>query len=76
MVAEKKGTTRSGTKRPRRKKTGAAPASRGLTAAQVAAASPPAKVGLLRSAIEEDGGLWKQSFQAPVDAGVGIGGGS
>jgi ParB family chromosome partitioning protein len=66
MVAEKKGTAKGGTRRTRRRKTGAAPASRGLTAAQVAAASPPIKIDALRTAIEEDGGSFLGAYRDPV----------
>jgi ParB family chromosome partitioning protein len=66
MAAQKKGTAKGGTKRARRKKTGAAPASRGLTAAQVAAASPPVKVDALRTAIEDDGGSFLGAYRDPV----------
>jgi ParB family chromosome partitioning protein len=66
MPAERKSTATGGAKRTRRKKTGAAPASRGLTAAQVAAASPPVKVEALRSAIEADGGSYLGAFRDPV----------
>jgi ParB family chromosome partitioning protein len=66
MVAEKKGTAKGGARRTRRKKTGAAPGSRGLTAAQVAAASPPIKVDALRTAIEEDGGSFLGAYRDPV----------
>ena len=66
MAAEKKDTVRGGKTRTRRKKTGAAPASRGLTAAQVAAGSPPTKVDALRGAIEEDGGSFLGAYRDPV----------
>ncbi len=66
MPGEKKNTAKGGTKRTKRKKTGAAPASRGLTAGQVAAANPPAKVEALRAAIEEDGGSYLGSFRDPI----------
>jgi ParB family chromosome partitioning protein len=66
MAADKKTTAKGGKTRTRRKKTGAAPASRGLTAAQVAAASPPAKVDSLRAVIEEDGGSFLGAYRDPV----------
>jgi ParB family chromosome partitioning protein len=66
MAAEKKSTVKGGKTRPRKKKTGAAPASRGLTAGQVAAGSPPAKVESLRGAIEEDGGTFLGAYRDPV----------
>jgi ParB family chromosome partitioning protein len=66
MATEKKGTAKGGKPRTRRKKTGAAPASRGLTAAQVAAGSPPTKVDSLRAAIEEDGGSFLGAYRDPV----------
>jgi len=66
MAPEKKGTARSGKTRPKRKKTAAAPASRGLTARQVAAGSPPAKVESLRAEIEEDGGTFLGAYRDPV----------
>jgi ParB family chromosome partitioning protein len=66
MASEKKSTAKGGTRRTRRKKTGAAPASRGLTAAQVAAANPPAKVDALRAAIEDDGGSFLGAYRDPV----------
>jgi ParB family chromosome partitioning protein len=66
MAPERKTTARGGKTRTRRKKTGAAPASRGLTAGQVAAARPPAKVEALRTAIEEDGGSYLGAFRDPV----------
>jgi ParB family chromosome partitioning protein len=66
MAAEKKSTAKGGKTRTRRKKTGAAPASRGLTAAQVAAGSPPAKVDSLRAAIGEDGGSFLGAYRDPV----------
>jgi ParB family chromosome partitioning protein len=66
MAPEKKSATTGGKRQMKRKKTGAAPASRGLTAAQVAAASPPAKVEALRTAIEEDGGSYLGAFRDPV----------
>ena len=66
MPAEKKSTAKGGTTRTRRKKTGAAPASRGLTAAQVAASNPPAKVAAIRGEIEEDGGTFLGAYRDPV----------
>jgi ParB family chromosome partitioning protein len=66
MAPEKKSTAKGGKTRTRRKKTGATPASRGLTAAQVAAGSPPAKVDALRGAIEEDGGTILGAYCDPV----------
>ncbi len=65
MAGDTKGTGKAKA-RPRRKRTGAAPASRGLTAAQVAAGNPPAKVEALRSAVEEDGGAFLGAFRDPV----------
>ncbi len=66
MAGEKKGTARGGSSRARHKRTGAAPASRGLTATQVAAPNPPAKVDSLRSEIEGDGGTFLGAFRDPV----------
>jgi ParB family chromosome partitioning protein len=66
MAAERKSTAKGGKTRARKKKTGAAPASRGLTAGQVAAGSPPAKVDSLRGAIEEDGGTFLGAYRDPV----------
>src|SRR5512136_2882912 len=66
MAAEKKGTAKGGRPRTRRKKTGAAPASRGLTAGQVAAANPPAKVESLRDEIEGDGGTFLGAYRDPI----------
>jgi ParB family chromosome partitioning protein len=66
MAPEKKGAATGGKRQTRKKKTGAAPASRGLTAGQVASAIPPAKVEALRSAIEGDGGSYLGAFRDPV----------
>ncbi len=66
MAAEKKGGAKGGRPRARRKKTGAEPASRGLTAGQVAAANAPAKVEALREAIEGDGGSFLGAFRDPI----------
>jgi ParB family chromosome partitioning protein len=66
MPTEKKSAAKRGSTRPRRTKTGAAPASRGLTAPQVAAATPPQKIEALRSAIEADGGSVLGAFRDPI----------
>jgi ParB family chromosome partitioning protein len=66
MAPDRKGSAKGGTTRKRRKKTGAAPASRGLTAAQVAAGNPPAKVESLRAEIESDGGTFLGAYRDPV----------
>jgi ParB family chromosome partitioning protein len=66
MAQEKKSTAGTGKPRSKRKKTGAAPASRGLTAGQVAAGNPPQAVEALRDAIEGDGGSFLGAFRDPV----------
>ncbi|HVN76085.1 MAG TPA: ParB N-terminal domain-containing protein [Thermoanaerobaculaceae bacterium] len=65
-MAETKGRAKGGATRARRRKTGAEPASRGLTAGQVAASNPPAKVEGLRREIEADGGTFLGAFRDPV----------
>ena len=52
--------------RARKKKT-AEPTSRGLTAAQVAAQSPPAKVEKLQQTIEEVGGKVLGTYREPLE---------
>jgi len=53
-------------KRPRGKKKQAEPASRGLSAAQLASATPPPQVTDLRRAIEQDGGWVLGTYREPV----------
>jgi len=65
MAREKKGAARGGTAR-RRQRTTAAPASRGLTAAQVAGVKPPARLAPLRAEIEEDGGAFLGAYRDPI----------
>ncbi len=50
----------------RKKKEAAPPKSRGLTAARLASASPPAKVERLAEAIEEDGGAVLGTYKDPL----------
>jgi ParB family chromosome partitioning protein len=53
-------------RRGKKKKQTAEPQSRGLTATQVAAGSPPAEVERLRAAIEADGGTVLAAYRDPL----------
>ncbi len=68
MAKAKEGNTGSKPKPSRRrKKKTAEPASRGLTAGQVAAGSPPAKVEQLQAAIEAVGGRVIGTYREPLE---------
>jgi ParB family chromosome partitioning protein len=66
MGTERRGASKTAKPRARKRKTGAEPASRGLTAGQVAGGSEPAKVEALRRAIEADRGSVLGSYRDPV----------
>jgi ParB family chromosome partitioning protein len=57
----------AGGKKPRKKRTKAAPESRGLTARQVGAGVPPAAVMRLMEAIEADGGAVIGPYREPLE---------